>query len=298
MPAQPMAGLVVEVSPVVAVLGGFLLSFFFVASLYTWKLAGYVDANRDEPGTIQRRFLSALLSCACSAALLVALARRVDGGLTVAELLGLGLDGTVRACVCCLALTAALFVGPLVQHWAAVWKGFADVASLPPGGPWVAARNYVLAPISEEFVFRACLVRLWLGADFPRAAIILVSPLCFGLAHAHHFMEQVRRGQDKVTAAQTTAFQVCYTWLFGMFCNFLLLRTGSTLAVILTHAFCNHQGFPDLGFLASRRHCLYEQRFIIGTLYLVGIALFCWLIGPITDGFDSTFVAPRALVER
>merc|ERR1712232_1323354 len=115
-------------------------------------------------------------------------------------------------------------------------------------GFWVLMRNYVLAPISEEFVFRSCLVRLWVAASFPMYIIIFVSPFCFALAHTHHFVEHVRKTGRKQTALVQVAFQVFYTSLFGMYSNFLLLRTGSTLAVILVHTFCNHQGFPDVAF--------------------------------------------------
>lgn len=39
-------------------------------------------------------------------------------------------------------------------------------------------------------------------------------------------------------------FQFGYTTLFGAYAIFLYLRTGSLLAVILVHAFCNWMGLP------------------------------------------------------
>lgn len=287
--------LVLQASPAVAILGSLGLTTIFVASLYIWKLVGYPDANRDATGTIQRRFVSAVVSCGCSACLVRALARPAvagEPGLSLSELLGLRHEQLTTACVCCLLLTASLFVGPIVQHWVGVAAGYAEVVNLP-GGFWITARNFVLAPITEEFVFRACLVRLWVSASFSKPVIIFCSPFCFALAHAHHFIEHVRRTGNKKQALLQVAFQVFYTSLFGMYSNFLLLRTGSTLAVILAHTFCNHQGFPDLGFLFSKQDPLYRHRTWLGILYLVGIMAFSVLMAPMTSGFASRFGASQ-----
>eukprot|EP00435_Cladocopium_sp_Y103_P000302 s5523_g1.t1 len=92
-----------------------------------WKLAGYKDVNRDEAGTIQRRFLSAILSCICSVLLVRLLAQRlpddVPGGLFLSELLGLRSAYFMIACINCLLLTASLFLGPLAQHGFIVLQG-------------------------------------------------------------------------------------------------------------------------------------------------------------------------------
>jgi len=258
-------------------------------------LLGFQDANRDATGTIQRRFASALLSCGLSAALMHWLSRpalaSTRRGFSFAELLGFQTRDVGSACASCLAVTVVIFAGPLVQHLLAVHVKDAYFISSPAGGRWVAARNYVLAPFTEEFVFRACLVRLWVEAGFSQPLIIFASPFCFAMAHTHHFVEHVRRLGHRRTALLQVAFQVFYTSLFGMYSNFLLLRTGSTVAVILTHTFCNHQGFPDLGF-ASRSHPLHQYRMFLGALYVAGVSAFCYLLYPWTEGFDSSFVVP------
>jgi prenyl protein peptidase len=41
-----------------------------------------------------------------------------------------------------------------------------------------------------------------------------------------------------------SVFQLAYTTLFGAYATFLYLRTGSLLAVVLVHAFCNWMGLP------------------------------------------------------
>jgi prenyl protein peptidase len=38
--------------------------------------------------------------------------------------------------------------------------------------------------------------------------------------------------------------QFTYTTLFGGYVTFIYLRTGSLLAVVLVHVFCNWMGFP------------------------------------------------------
>lgn len=280
------------ISPLTAVLGSCALSGFFVVSLYVWKLAGYKEISRDETGTIQRRFVSASLSCFGSVALIWSLAEPAqerEDGQTMAELLGLQSHELLRACAQCLALTVILFAGPIVQHWVSVWEGESHLVSRTPGGAWVALRNYVIAPLYEEFVFRACLVRLWVAAGFPKPMIIFCCPFWFAMAHAHHFIEHVRRLKSKTEALKQIAFQVFYTSLFGMYSNFLLLRTGCTVAVILTHSFCNHQGFPDISFLVMEHDVLYQHRVWLGVLYLTGVVAFCCSIAPLSEGFSSTY---------
>eukprot|EP00439_Symbiodinium_sp_Y106_P038182 s1304_g4.t1 len=282
-----------QVSAPAAVLGSLFISFVFVASLHVWKFAGYKDFNRDEEGTIQRRFVSAFFSCLCSALLLRFLAQSVETGepgLTFPELLGFRSEFMASACVNCVSLTAALFIGPLVQHGFSYLRGYQPFLTTR-GGFWVITRNLILAPITEEFVFRACLIRLWVGASLPLLMIILCSPLCFALSHTHHFVEHVRRTRSKKQALLQVLFQVFYTTLFGIYSNFLLIRTGSTIAVILAHTFCNQQGFPDVSFFVDSDDVLHAHRKWLGGVYLLGIAAFATLIGPLTAGFPSTFRA-------
>mmetsp|Transcript_28111 Transcript_28111/g.78778 ORF Transcript_28111/g.78778 Transcript_28111/m.78778 type:complete len:159 (-) Transcript_28111:33-509(-) len=149
-------------------------------------------------------------------------------------------------------------------------------------------RDEVVAPLTEEFVFRACCARLWDGASFPAPLIIAGLPLCFGLAHAHHFAEHMRRLENKRLAAAQVAFQLLYTSIFGAYATFLLLRTGSAIAVFLVHAFCNHMGVPDLGFL-QEQHVLAHRRNAILAVYVVGMVAFGYLLSPLTAGRPTTF---------
>lgn len=56
-------------------------------------------------------------------------------------------------------------------------------------------RNQVVAPLSEEWTFRACMLPLLLQC-FSQTTAIFICPLFFGVAHFHHLVENTRRGVD------------------------------------------------------------------------------------------------------
>jgi prenyl protein peptidase len=80
----------------------------------------------------------------------------------------------------------------------------------------------------------------------PPTTIIFGTPIIFGLAHVHHFYEfRITHPHTPIIAAVLrSVFQLAYTTLFGAYATFLYLRTGSLLAVIFVHAFCNWMGLP------------------------------------------------------
>lgn len=274
-----------------ALASSLLLSVVFVGGIHAWRLLGYKDHNRNDTSTIQRRTVSTLISCIFFIIYVALLCEPTSGpGKTLWQLLGVQLDGLVSSCACCLLLTAVLFLGPIVQSLPNFQKTYKRLFEFMPGqSRWVTVRNYITAPVSEEIVFRACIVRLWLGASFPIPVIVFLSPLCFALAHTHHFLEFIRNHENIAMALQQVALQVFYTNLFGILSSFLLLRTGSLVAVILTHMFCNYQGFPEPDFL-SRRHKLYPYRFCLMGTYVLGIIGFCLLLFPLTAGFETSFM--------
>lgn len=144
----------------------------------------------------------------------------------------------------CSILTAFLFAGPLFEKWA-VREWSADAESL---GSWIAWRNYVAGPVSEEMMFRSALIPLHLLARMSPQHIVFLAPLYFGIAHVHHFYEfQLTHPGTPVTAAfLRSLFQFAFTTLFGWYATFLFLRTGSLVAVIVVHSFCNYCGLPRL----------------------------------------------------
>lgn len=103
-------------------------------------------------------------------------------------------------------------------------------------------------PITEEVMFRSAIVPLHLLAKVDPGRIVFVAPLYFGIAHVHHFYEFRLTHPDTsiVAALLRSVFQFGYTTIFGWYATFLYLRTGSLLAVILAHTFCNWCGLPRL----------------------------------------------------
>ena len=86
-------------------------------------------------------------------------------------------------------------------------------------------RNLVVGPLSEELVFRACLVPLLLSADFSLAFAVGISPLFFGLAHLHHLHRRVTHDHVPFASALATSlFQLAYTTLFGAYAVTSFLR--------------------------------------------------------------------------
>lgn len=103
-------------------------------------------------------------------------------------------------------------------------------------------------PITEEVIFRSAIVPLHLLARVSPGHIVLVAPLYFGVAHVHHFYEfRITHPDTSIIASiLRSLFQFSYTTMFGWYATFIYLRTGSLLAVILAHSFCNWCGLPRL----------------------------------------------------
>ncbi|KAG2448480.1 hypothetical protein HYH02_006372 [Chlamydomonas schloesseri] len=109
-------------------------------------------------------------------------------------------------------------------------------------------RNLVVAPLTEEWVFRACMAPLLVMEGLPLVRVVLLTPLFFGAAHLHHVAELMRHQHMPLgRALAAVAFQFAYTTLFGWLATFLFLRTGHLAAPLAAHVFCNWAGFPPFG---------------------------------------------------
>ncbi|KXJ94573.1 hypothetical protein Micbo1qcDRAFT_232035 [Microdochium bolleyi] len=212
--------------------------------------------SRDAPSVIRARIASVTFTCiVCTISTFLILTSRHGGSSSDAtstrsalHSMGwwpIGLAETGKT----LLLTAILFVGPLFEVLV-VHGGWRDWLKLRPVyelfSEWTTWRNIVAGPLTEEVLFRSASVPLMLLAQTPVTKTIFLSPLLFGLAHAHHFYE-FRVTHPSAPVAQAilrSVVQLCYTTLFGAYATFLLLRTGSLLAIFVVHAFCNCMGFP------------------------------------------------------
>lgn len=138
---------------------------------------------------------------------------------------------------------------------------------------WKNIRNFIVAPSTEEIFFRGCMVPCLLSSGMSILKVTWVSPLFFGVAHVHHAIIRLSKGERLFTVLLITIFQFAYTTLFGSYASYAFIRTGSVVSVIISHSFCNWMGLPDLSFV-KRRHYLYEYRIPLLLSYLAGICGF------------------------
>ena len=206
---------------------------------------------------------------------------------------------TCTTCAQVLAHLALLYTGPLVKSIAEVqeylkhrdetilhftfWRVYYHLYLRPTvkslfrpitsSDRWMSLRRLVIAPLTEEIVFRGCIVSAMAASTVEPRSIIWLSPLFFGTAHAHHAVSKLQQGESFGSVVAQTAVQFTYTSLFGMYSSFAYLRTGSVLAVTAGHAFCNAMGLPDMSFL-NRGSLLYPRRQELLGAHVVGLAGF------------------------
>ncbi|CAG8466640.1 5630_t:CDS:2 [Funneliformis caledonium] len=137
--------------------------------------------------------------------------------------------------------------------------------------------------MTEEFVFRCCMVPLLALADFSRIQIIFLSPLVFGIAHIHHAWEvYVTNGRTMATAKFAifaSIFQFFYTTLFGWYATFLFMRTGHFIPPFFAHIFGNVMGFPVFNMAAYPK----KVKKAIILAFLGGLLTFGFSLGPATN---------------
>eukprot|EP01018_Ginkgo_biloba_P012758 Gb_14544 [translate_table: standard] len=209
---------------------------------------------------------------------------------------GVRMDHLWQAVLFPLFLTALLYLGPLVIavldfiiEWdqeqllcgcgtvKVVKSAYRKLAcyTWSIGSDILAWRNYVVAPLTEELVFRACMIPLLLCGGIKPYAVIFLCPVFFSLAHLNHFWElYYQQSYDISRAALIVGLQLGYTVVFGWYAAFLFIRTGHLIAPIVAHTFCNAMGLPN-------RECIRRGK-VTTTLFLAGIAAFFLMLVPAT----------------
>ncbi|TFK68450.1 Abi-domain-containing protein [Pluteus cervinus] len=257
---------------------------------------------RNDPGVIRARLFAASVATVLCCGAVWGIGWKVEGiqvcdwelGLRVTlQRLGMSSFGGWKAYL----VTPTLFLGPLWAMWLS--------QSLPgqrfwmltgPGGlvqqyaTWQGFRNYIVGPITEELVFRACVLAAYGLAGASRSMMIFCSPLVFGLAHIHHAWETYNRyGRTAVAAKRAilgSVFQFAYTSVFGFHCAYLFIRTGSVFPAIMSHIFCNVMGVPQLSW-EVRKHPSWKESIYV--VYVVGIVGYVSLLGPWTETAGSVY---------
>lgn len=256
----------------------FLLAISFVASLYVWNS----PLHRNHPSTIKKRFCSVFVMMIISPLIMknFIFVERFQH-LSLFELLGIRLPGLITASVLPLLLTMVLFLGPLcMQGLSGLWKLYSEPRFLMSSlCDLILIRNVVVAPLAEEFTFRACMMPLLLQCFKPTTAIF-VCPLFFGFAHAHHMLERIKSGISIKDVIIIACFQFSYTFIFGAYSALLLVKTGHFVAPFLAHAFCNLMGFPDFNEVLSHKN---PKKSILIFLFVAGVVLWYNLLTPLTN---------------
>lgn len=149
----------------------------------------------------------------------------------------------------------------------------------------ITYRAIVFAPIFEEIVFRSYVCSILLNSGYTKQFVCYVSPLFFGIAHAHHAVELYYKEVPMQNIVVSTVFQFSYTYFFGVLETIVFINTNQLVCIVLIHSFCNFMGFPDF-VSATKSGALIA-------IYLVSIYLFAFVFFfPSIDAkaFDSKYV--------
>ncbi|CUA71660.1 putative CAAX prenyl protease 2 [Rhizoctonia solani] len=289
MPVEP---------PVLSLTQFVLASGFFagsyVGSIYVLRSARLdsKDKSRDDPLVIKARLTAVSASTAGSLLGVAAIVWEagkyptiIDAIRPATQCLGLVLPSPALRP---LLLTPLLYLGPFYTAWLDKslpfmehWWYKRDVADR--FASWTGIRNYFASPLTEELVYRSCIVGAAKLAGIGPKKIIFLTPLWFGLAHIHHAHEQYNRlGRTKKAlqrALVISIIQLGYTTLFGWYASFLFLRTGSVITPTLAHTFCNIMGMPTIQD-DIRQHP--NRKLLIWLTHIVGIVAFGFALGPWT----------------
>eukprot|EP01052_Picozoa_sp_SAG31_P031097 SAG31_NODE_3262_length_4482_cov_8.132101_2_plen_332_part_00 len=265
-------------SPTTARLSCIGMTVLFVGLLYAVP-ASIRRSPRDSPTHIQARSISVtvttVLSCLAARALLGSVLSAQEASSWA--WIGIAPQGLGAASVLPLLLTCTLFAmplltsalelaqiattlqekSPLLSRATALRAAIVHELQMRTGAAdanwWPAFRNLFFGPLTEEIVFRGCMLPLLLVAGRGALGSCIECPLVFGLAHLHHAYERVAAGTHSLRQSVIVAMvQNIYTALFGSYACFVLLRTGHLWAAFVSHAFCNLMGLPDMSFLQPR----------------------------------------------
>ncbi|KAL8526334.1 hypothetical protein ACS0TY_015523 [Phlomoides rotata] len=273
------------------------MAVFYVAILYSPTLILRLPPPESFKSFMIRRFVCAAISSVVSVifCLLILPMRGWDAS-NLLGVYGIRMDHTWQAVVYPLSLTSFMYAGSFAKKLLSMLQ--ASNEHLNSGGnlsvaciksiflriiDWVVSvtssvsswRNYFVAPLTEELVFRACMIPLLFCGGFNTYGVIFLCPIFFSLAHLNHLLELcLQRNSSFLKACQVVGFQLGYTVIFGAYASFLFVRTGHLAAPLLAHMFCNFMGLPVI---FSRRSG------IISLAFVFGMVSFVWMFFPLSS---------------
>uniref|UniRef100_A0A0A9YHS6 CAAX prenyl protease 2 n=1 Tax=Lygus hesperus TaxID=30085 RepID=A0A0A9YHS6_LYGHE len=112
-----------------------------------------------------------------------------------------------------------------------------------------AVRDYLIAPILEEIMFRGILHSVLHSDESKDTHTIVCVATYFAISHLIYALAQ----QFDVTA---TTIQLVCTSIFSCIASYMYIRTNSLWVPILAHITCNVLGPPT--FTCTHRNCLFH----------------------------------------
>ncbi|KAL6988399.1 CAAX prenyl protease 2, partial [Sarracenia purpurea var. burkii] len=235
----------------VAVTACTAMALFYVAILYSPTLILRLPPSTSFASFTIRRFIcaavSSVLSLVVSAFILPI--RNWEASY-LSGVYGIRLDHLCQAVVYPVFLTSLMYAGSFVLKSMSLlnsWREHCNVGEshssnciknvLPIfigkmfslASNVLAWRNYFVAPITEELVFRACMIPLLLCGGFKTYNVIFFCPIFFSLAHLNHFLEMyTQQNHSLLNASMIVGLQLGYTVIFGSYASFLFIRTVSS----------------------------------------------------------------------
>ncbi|TXG58286.1 hypothetical protein EZV62_016115 [Acer yangbiense] len=280
----------------VAVIACVFLTLFYVAILYAPTLILRLPPPSSLKNFLIRRFVCAAISSVVSllfSALILPI--RIEEASSLVGVYGIRSDHMWQAVVFPLSLTSLMYAGSLVlksmsllKSWKKNMNDGGGVSSdciksalqtfldymISMASDVMAWRNYVVAPLTEELVFRACMIPLLLCGGFKIYTVIFLCPVFFSLAHLNHLMEMYsHQNYSLLKASMAVGLQLGYTVVFGWYASFLFVRTGNLVSPLVAHIFCNFMGLPVM---------FARKRGLVSLAFVGGMAAFAWLLFPMT----------------
>ncbi|KAJ8537649.1 hypothetical protein K7X08_014189 [Anisodus acutangulus] len=284
-----------DVSKSMAVIACTAMAILYVAILYAPTLILCLPPSDSFQSYMIRRFICAAISSVFSLIACSLILPIQWGKSHVSSIYGIRLDHIWQAVVFPLALTSLMYAGTLILNLLLLLDsgqedrengrslsldsiknlvhGFIEPISSMASNIQ-AWRNYLVAPLTEELVFRACMIPLLLCGGFSTYTVVFLCPIFFSLAHLNHLLEQAQRSGSWLKALTIVGFQVGYTVIFGSYASFLFVRTGHLTAPLVAHIFCNYLGLPVI---ISRRTGM------VTVASVAGLLGFIWLLFPLTS---------------
>ena len=219
--------------------------------------------------TLLLRHLAPSVAAAATAAVGGSAATAAAARAAAAQLTAAGLDPTPGAATAVLlgvtrhawraaavgaAAGACLLAWPLAQRCAAVVaprRGRSRRRGLQLATAVTLTRDIIIAPLTEEWAFRGCLLPLAIiRGGAPPAAAAAASAATFAAAHLHHAVAVLANPASSPAlrrrAGAAAGLQLAYTLPFGVLAAALTLHTGSPAAAFTAHAVANVAGLPSL----------------------------------------------------